>query len=222
MEWSNKKLKRKLRKEIVNLQRNTLVRTNGLDFVTVEGKDANFELIGCGCSSAVFRSKRQPWVAVKVYSPKHIKEVFFEVMAYKKVKGISCFPRLYLYGIDYLAIEYIAGTSLYDCLIQGIEIPEHIITQVDDAIAVAKVRGLVPSDVHFKNIILNGDRVTLIDLSDYMVARHVTRWERLKFFYKTLYRYFLRGYKIPKWLLDFGRKTYKLVERSTKPFTGQK
>lgn len=220
MEWSNKKLKRKLRKEIINLQRNVLVNTNGLDFVTVEGEDMNFELIGCGCSSAVFRSKRQPEVAVKIYSPEHVKEVFSEVMAYKKVKGIPCFPRLYLYGVKYLAIEFIEGKSLYDCLIQGIEIPEHIITQVDEAIAIAKARGLVPSDVHFKNIILNGDKVTLIDLSDYMAARHISRWERLKFFYKTVYRYFLRGYKIPKRLIDFGRKTYKLFERLLKPFTG--
>lgn len=220
MESSNKKLKKQLRKEIAGLQRNTSVRTNGLDFVTVEGEDKNFELIGCGCSSAVFRSKSQPWIAVKVYSPEHVKEVLLEVMAYKKVKGVPCFPRLYLYGINYLAIEYIEGISLYDCLIQGIEIPEHIITQVDDAIAIAKARKLVPSDVHFKNIILHGDRVTLIDLSDYMSAKHISRWDRLKFFYKTVYRHFLRGYKVPKRLLDFSRKTYKLLERLLKPFTG--
>lgn len=218
MEWSGENLKKHLRAEITGLLKNISVRTNGLDFVTVEGEDNNFKLIGCGCSSAVFRSKNQPWVAVKVYSPEHVKEVFLEVMAYKKIKGVPSFPRLFLYGSNYLAIEYIEGTSLYDCLIQGIEIPEHFITQVDSAIATAKERGLAPSDVHFKNIILNGDRVTLIDLSDYMSAKHVSRWDQLKFFYKTVYKPFLRGYKVPKKVLDSARKTYKLFERLLNPF----
>jgi len=117
LEQSGEKPKKQLRKEIANLLSNTSVKANGLDFVTVEGKNINFKLIGCGCTSAVFRS-------------------------------------------------------------------EHLITQVDDAIAAAKTRGLVPSDVHFKNNILNGNQVTLIDLSDYMSAKHTSRWERLKFFYQ--------------------------------------
>lgn len=220
MEWSNKKHKKQLRKEVAGLLKNIRVRSNGLDFVTVGGEDENFELVGCGCSSAVFRSKNQPEIAVKIYSPGYVQEAFMEVMAYKKIKGIPCFPRLYLYGRNYLAIEYIEGTSLYDCLIQGIEIPEHLITQVDGAIAQAKARGLAPSDVHFKNIILNGDRITLIDLSDYLSAKHISRWERLKFFYKTLYRPLLKGYKIPKWLIDVSRKTYKLLERFFNCLTG--
>lgn len=220
MEWSNKKFKKQLRKEIAGLKKTTRVRSNGLDFVTVDGADENFELVGCGCSSAVFRAKNQPQIAVKVYAPDYAKEAFLEVMAYKKAKGLPCFPRLYLYGSNYLAIEYIEGISLYDCLIQGIEIPEHLITEVDEAIVQAKGRGLVPSDVHFKNIILNGDRITLIDLSDYLSAKHISRWERLKFFYKTLYRPLLKGWKIPKKLVDITRKTYKLFERFINSLTG--
>lgn len=212
MNSSQKKMKKKLKREIADLLRKTKVSSNGLDFVNVKSDSTTYELIGCGCSSAVFRSKNYPHVAVKVYSPEQRQEVFLEVVAYKKLQDVSCFPKLYLYGRNFLAIEYIEGKSLYDCLIEGIDIPEYLITQVDEAISIAKERGLVPSDVHFKNIIVNEDRVTLIDLSDYMSAKYVTRWERLKFFYKTVYRPLLRGSRVPKPVVDISRKVYKYLE----------
>lgn len=128
------------------------------------------------------------------------------------VRGLPYFPKLYMYGTNFLAIEFIEGKSLYDCLIEGIEIPDEIIGQVDEAILLAKERGLLPSDIHFKNVILIKDGVRLVDLSDYLKAEHVSRWYRLKFFYKTVYKPLLKGTRIPKKVVDFARKLFKLVE----------
>ncbi len=208
-----KEEKRILKKDIGLLLKKASVNTNSLDFVKVEFDDDNFELIGCGCSSGVFRHKRFRNVAVKVYSPEHRKEARLETLAYKRVSDLDCFPKLYMYGKDFLAIEFIEGRSLYDCIIEGIEIPDGAVEKVDKAILQAKARGLVPSDVHFKNIVLNGDKVTMIDLSDYLTAKHVTRWERLKFFYKTVYRPFLKGVRIPKPVVDLFRKLFKRIEK---------
>lgn len=207
-EWEKKKLK----KQISSLVAGTSVRSNRLDFVDVISDNKNFSLIGCGCSSAVFRSVNFPEVAVKVYSPAHRDEVLEETIAYKKVSGLKYFPKLYLYGSNFLAIEFIEGRSLYECLIEGIEIPDEVIRQVDEAIALARDRGLLPSDIHFKNVILTGDGVKLVDLSDYLAAEHVSRWDRLKFFYKTVYKPLLKGIRIPKNVVDFWRKFFKLGE----------
>lgn len=210
--------KKKLKRQIEKLIANTSVSSNSLDFVQVETSDVNFTLIGCGCSSGVFRSKEFPFIAVKLYSPAHKNEAMVETVAYKKVKGIKYFPKLYLFGPNFLAIEYIEGKSLYDCLIEGIEISEDTISQVDDAIQKAKERGLIPSDVHFKNIILVSEEVRIVDLSDYLTAEHVTRWDRLKFFYKTVYKPLLKGIRIPKKVVDAVRKGYKLGEGLYKRF----
>lgn len=207
-EWETKKLK----KQISSLVSGTSVQSNKLDFVDVKSDNQNFTLIGCGCSSAVFRSVSFPGVAVKVYSPTHKDEVLEETIAYKKVKGLKNFPRLYLYGSNFLAIEFIEGKSLYECLIEGIEIPDKVIRQVDEAIELARDRGLMPSDIHFKNVILTNDGIKLVDLSDYLAAEHVSRWDRLKFFYKTVYKPLLKGMRIPKKVVDFWRKCFKLGE----------
>lgn len=211
-----RKEKKQLKKDISELLASTVVQTNNLDFVSVQSNNDKFTVVGCGCSSAVFRSKRFPQAVVKVYSPSHRKEVFQETLAYKKVKGLDCFPGLFFYGRNFLAIEFISGKSLYDCLIEGIDIADEVIEQVDQAIFLARQRGLAPSDVHFKNIILDNDRVRLIDLSDYLVAQHVSRWDRLKFFYKTVYKPLLKGSKVPKLAVDFFRKFYKLTEKLLK------
>lgn len=204
--------KKKLKKQISSLIAGTSVRSNRLDFVDVRSDNKKFDLIGCGCSSAVFRSADFPGVAVKVYSPSHKDEVLEETIAYKKVVGLKYFPKLYLYGSNFLAIEFIEGRSLYDCLIEGVEIPDEVIRQVDEAIALARGRGLAPSDIHFKNVILTKDEIKLVDLSDYLAAEHVSRWDRLKFFYKTVYKPLLKGMRIPKKVVDFWRKFFKLGE----------
>jgi predicted Ser/Thr protein kinase len=208
----SKKTKKQIKKDIAALIKHTSLATQGMDFVEVTSDDKKFTLIGCGCTSAVFRSKKFPYMAVKIYSKEHRKEVFLETLAYKKVRGIKYFPKLYLYGKNYLVMEFIEGQNLYDCLIEGIDIPDKVINQVDTAIDLAKARGLKPSDVHAKNIIVNENTVRLIDLSDYLTAQHVTRWDRLKFLYKTVYKPFVKGHKIPKKLIDVIRRGLKYLE----------
>lgn len=53
-------VKKKLKKQISALLESTTVISKSLDFVDVQSQDENFSLIGCGCSSAVFRSKDFP------------------------------------------------------------------------------------------------------------------------------------------------------------------
>jgi predicted Ser/Thr protein kinase len=212
MEYLEKHEKKALKKDIENLIDEAVIKPDGLDFVQVSFEDEKFQLIGCGCSSAVFRSKQFPFVAVKIYSREFREQLFNEVMAYKKIKGLKWFPRLFFYGKGYLAIDYIEGKSLYEHLIEGLEIKEDILQQVDEAIEAAKNRGLKPSDVHFKNVLVSDGRVMLVDLSDYLTAVYVNRWSRQKFFYRTIYKPFFRKVKIPKKVVDFFRKNFKIIE----------
>ncbi len=212
LEYLEKHQKKALRKDIEKLVEQAVIKADGFDFVQVSYTDEKFQLIGCGCSSAVFRSKQFPFVAVKIYSHEFRKQLFNEIMAYKKTKGLKWFPRLFFYGKGYLAIDFIEGKSLYEHLIEGLEINEDVLQQVDEAIEAAKNRGLRPSDVHFKNVLVNAGRVSLVDLSDYLTAVYVNRWSRQKFFYKTIYKPFFRKVRIPKKVVDVFRKIFKIIE----------
>jgi hypothetical protein len=84
---------------------------------------------------------------------------------------------------------------------------------VEEAIAYARSRGLNPSDIHIKNVLMHKGRGVLVDVSDYRRENECKRWPSLK---KAYYDYYQELYKpgmaVPSWLLETIRKWYKATE----------
>ena len=134
---------------------------------------------------------------------------------YKQLGENPFFPHCYGRGINYLVIEYCKGINVYDCLIQGIFIPEQVIFDVEEAIKYGRSWGLNPCDIHIKNILVNDGKGFLVDVSEYHKQYECKRWEYLKQVY---YDYYLKVYRpgmtVPSWLLETIRKWYKLNEKN--------
>jgi tRNA A-37 threonylcarbamoyl transferase component Bud32 len=87
---------------------------------------------------------------------------------------------MYEYGSNYIVLDYVNGKTLYECLIEGIKIPEQAIIEVDNAIQLAKGKGLNPSDIHLKNIILTNAGIKVIDVARFLQEKECKQWEDLK------------------------------------------
>ncbi|TCP58945.1 hypothetical protein EV586_101144 [Tumebacillus sp. BK434] len=183
------------------------------DPVEVREHPDNWRCIGVGNTAAVFQPKDHPQKVVKVYADSHAHIASREAAIYEQLGDSPYFPRFFERGDNFLVIEYKPGTNLYDCLLQGIRIPEQVIQDVDEAIRYAQSRGLNPSDIHVKNVLVHNGRGYLVDVSEYGKAGTCKRWETLK---KAYYDYYLDLYKpgltVPSWLLETIRKWYKANE----------
>lgn len=170
--------------------------------------------VGRGTDAAVFVHEKYPGYAYKVYAATKDAKRKNEEQAYKKLGDNPYFPMFYGSSERCLVLSYEQGKSLYDCLLEGITIPPHVITQVDEAIAYARGVGLNPRDIHLKNILLQGERCRVIDVSEYVQAGNDRRWEHLKEGYR-LYYPLVASRKIPPALIEFVKKQYrKKVSRS--------
>ncbi|KEO84233.1 serine/threonine protein kinase [Tumebacillus flagellatus] len=186
---------------------------NPRDPVHVNSHPETWRVIGVGNSAAVFQPKESPELAIKVYAPEFAQVCAQEAGIYEQLGENEFFPRYYGRGERFLVIEYRAGKNLYDCLVQGVEIPEQVIHDVDTAIEFAKERGLNPSDIHVKNVLVHGGRGFLVDVSDYRNEGDCKRWPDLKAAYYQYYRELYRpGLTIPAWVLETIRKWYKSPE----------
>ena len=58
--------------------------------------------------------------------------------------------------------------TLFDCVLQGIHIPEQVINDVEDAREYVRNKGLNPRDIHLKNILLQNGRAKILDVSEYI------------------------------------------------------
>jgi hypothetical protein len=192
------------------------VRVRSLDSrdpVHVEEQPADWRCIGVGNSAAVFRPLSQPDVAIKVYADSHSGICREETAIYQQLGDSPYFPRFYGCGDNFLVMEYREGRNVYDCLLQGVFIPEQVICDVEEAIAYARSRGLNPSDIHVKNVLVHEGRGFLVDVSEYRKEGHCQRWELLK---KAYYEHYVDLYRpgrtVPSWLLETIRKWYKATE----------
>ncbi|HEU4965383.1 MAG TPA: serine/threonine protein kinase [Bacilli bacterium] len=186
---------------------------NPRDPVIVSAHPETWRCIGVGNSAAVFQPKDRPDLAVKVYARDRAEIAAREASIYRQLGDSAYFPHYYGHGDRYLVIEYRQGINLYDCLVQGHFIPEQVIRDVDAAIAYARERGLNPSDIHVKNVLVHEGRGYLVDVSDYTNPDVCKRWDTLK---KAYYEYYLDLYKpglaVPNWILETIRKWYKATE----------
>lgn len=173
-----------------------------------------WELVGTGNYAGVFGHPDYPRVVIKVYAPGR-PGIEQEIEVYRKLGETRYFPVCYQHGDNYLVIKRINGISLFDCIRHGIPIPPQAILDVEEALAVARSKGLYPHDVHGKNVLMHQGRGYLIDVSDYYIQAEDTKWRDLRKAYDAIYLPFLkdRGWKIPLWVLDGVRKGYRYMKK---------
>ncbi|RUL54016.1 serine/threonine-protein kinase [Lysinibacillus antri] len=190
-----------------SLSKITVVSNPNNELVTIHGIANDLKCIGIGTDAAVFQSVHVPQYAFKVYAKDKKSKVKIEQNVYYILGGSPYFSTCYAADEEYLVLSYEAGTSLFDCILQGIHIPKQIIQDVDDAREYVRKRGLNPRDIHLKNILLQNGRAKVLDVSEYTVPGNDFRWEHLKKGYEQYY-HLIDGRPVPFWLAEAIRKWY--------------
>ncbi|WP_223700882.1 RIO1 family regulatory kinase/ATPase domain-containing protein [Sutcliffiella deserti] len=175
----------------------------------IKNKDKALTKIGYGRSAYVFRIGASNQV-LKVFYPPYEHLAKKEAMIYQKLEGAAYYPRLYSYGDNFLVIDYIEGFTLFECLAKGVEIEKHYIDFIDEALDLAREKGLNPSDIHLHNIIVTPNKeIKLIDVARFEQTKRCSQWADLKSVY---YNYYLHRFfpkKIPASLMYFIAKLYR-------------
>ena len=170
---------------------------------------SKLQFIGKGRTAYVYRIADTSF-ALKVYISKHSDLAKEEGEIYQILEGISYYPTVHEVGSNYIVMDYIKGLTLYDCLTNGIKVTETSIKEVDQAILLASERGLNPSDIHLRNIILNADHhISLIDLARFRQEKKCRQWSDLKrAFYKLYCKPFFPS-QMNSFILNLIRILYK-------------
>lgn len=181
--------------------------------VQVTAQPENLRCVGLGTTAAVFQFKKRPELAIKVFLPTHITTCRVEGEIYTQLGASPYYPIFYGRRNNFLVIGYRPGLNVYDYLLQGIHIPERVLLDVEEGLAYARSRGLNPSDIHLKNIIIHEGRGYLVDVSSYRRQGDCKRWLSLRHAY---YNYYLELYQpglaVPSWVLEAIRTWYKATE----------
>ncbi|RIW38294.1 serine/threonine protein kinase [Bacillus salacetis] len=169
--------------------------------VSIDGNAENLLLIGTGTDAAVFRSMHHPHLAFKLYAEEKQEKKAVEEEVYDRLGDSPYFSKKMGSGENFLVMSFIEGTTLYDCLLQGITIPPEVIQEVEKARDHIRSCGLNPRDMHLKNILYHSGEVKIIDVSEYVQPGNDLRWEYLKKGYEQYYR-FIAGKPIPSWMVE--------------------
>lgn len=165
--------------------------------------------IGKGRSAAVFKINHEDKV-IKIFNPALHYLANIEADIYYTLRKIPYYPTCYESGENYLVIDYIEGKTMYQFLVEGKLVTESMIAAVDDALEAARNRGLNPSDIHLRNIIITGDAsIRLIDVTRFRQPKQCNQWGDLK---KAFHSYYQKRYfpkKIPPAFIELIAKSYR-------------
>jgi hypothetical protein len=183
--------------------------------VTISGDADDIKCIGIGTDAAVFQSFSAPAYAFKLYAKDKVNKVKVEANVYQILGDSPFFSTCFASYHEYLVLSYEKGKTLFDCILQGIHIPEQVVNDVEVAREYVRNKGLNPRDIHLKNIILQNGRAKIIDVSEYTMPGNDFRWEHLKKGYEQYY-HLIDGNSVPFWLVETIRKWYNnRVENSS-------
>jgi len=185
--------------------------------VSIHGSSDRLRCVGIGTDAAVFQSIDVPAYAFKMYADDKMEKIQIEKKVYELLGDSPYFSTCYGSKDHYLVLNFEEGINLYDCLIQGIPIPNQIIKDIDDAREYARQKGLNPRDIHLKNILLQNGRAKIIDVSEYLQPGNDFRWEHLKNGYNRYY-HLIKGKPIPVKLIEAIRKRYNQRSNHSAPF----
>ncbi|MFC7063465.1 serine/threonine protein kinase [Halobacillus seohaensis] len=180
--------------------------------VTIYGDSDGLKCIGVGTDAAVFQSLYAPKYAFKIYAEYKASKIKVEEKVYNMLGDSPFFSTCFASYDKYLVLSYEEGKTLYDCLLQGIHIPEQVVKDVEDAREYVREKGLNPRDIHLKNILLQNGRAKILDVSEYVHPGNDFRWEHLKNGYQEHY-HIIDGKSIPFWLIETVRKWYNQRNR---------
>lgn len=184
-----------------------MTRVNNRTMLAAQPADWHF--VGQGRSAFVFKMTGENKV-VKVFFPEFAHLAKEEADIYHCLEGLPYFPKLYNHGPNYVVMDFIEGKTLYQCLVEGIVVTEKMIEQVDAALDSARKRGLNPSDIHLRNIILTpGGDIKMIDVVRFRQRKDCIQWEDLKRAYYSYYRRRFFPKRMSPVILDFIAKGYK-------------
>lgn len=178
---------------------------------------APWQLLGTGNYAAVLHHPDFPGQVVKVYAPGR-PGWSEEVEVYRRLGIHPAFSECLYAEAGFLVLKRLQGVTLYDCLHRGLKIPPQVIQDVDAALDFALERGLNPHDVHGRNVMMDQGRGLVVDVSDFLQQDPCTAWADLKRAYAWVYRPLLAplGLRVPYWLLDGVRASYRLWRRLTR------
>ncbi|WP_181347037.1 serine/threonine protein kinase [Thalassobacillus sp. CUG 92003] len=187
------------------------------DQTHVISQPAELQLIGQGRSAAVFKLPDAAQ-AIKVFYPGYEYLAMKEADVYQRLAHHHAYPELREAGDGYLVLEYLDGTTFYDCLRTGIPITPRMVSMVDEALEYARSKGLNPSDIHLKNIIFTTDQtVKVIDVVRFTQHKNCPHWSDLKKAYFAYYqrRFFPKRY--PKLIMELVIRLYRkrLLQQKT-------
>jgi hypothetical protein len=185
--------------------------------IAIEYVPAPLRVIGFGTDALVVQHPGLPEQAFKVYAPETVDCLADEYQAYQQLAGSAYYAACLGRGAFYLVLSYEAGPTLYDCLVHGIPIPASAMADVEAARSYARQVGLHPKDVHLKNVLLQGDRARVLDVSKYVAPGDEDRvWDALAEGYRRIYP-LIRGRRIPVWLIERVKRRYKVKLKARQP-----
>ena len=185
--------------------------------VTISGDLDDLKCIGVGTDAAVFQSLSVPDYAFKLYAKDKVNKVKVEANVYHILGDSPFFSTCFASYDEYLVLSYEEGKTLFDCILQGIHIPEQVVNDVENAREYVRNKGLNPRDIHLKNILLQNGRAKIIDVSEYVLPGNDYRWEHLKKGYEQYY-HLIDGNSVPFWLVETIRKWYNQRAETSSSF----
>lgn len=177
--------------------------------IAIEHVPAPLRLLGSGTDAVVVQHPGLPEQAFKVYAPETVGCLADEYQAYQQLAGSPYFATCLGQGAFYLVLSYEPGPTLYECLVQGIPVPEEAMADVEAARDHARQVGLHPKDIHLKNVLLQGNRALIVDVSKYVAPGDEDRvWDHLAEGYRRFYP-LIRGRRIPLWAIQMVKRRYQ-------------
>jgi hypothetical protein len=165
---------------------------------------------GEGRSAVVYRIQGTD-KALKIFYPDKVHIAKEEAEIYRLLSGVSNYPELHESGRTYIVIDWIDGKTLFQCLEEGIDIPRELVHEADLALQAARKRGLNPSDVHLRNIMITKEgEIALIDVARFRQTKDCMNWEDIKTAYSYFYTKPFFPKRIPKFLLNMIGFMYKM------------
>lgn len=175
-------------------------------------RESDLEYIGRGKSAYVYRWKGTEKI-IKIFLEESRGEFICERKVYETLGDEEGFLKMYVYGENYLVLDYIQGKTLYKLLREGVFIKAEYIEKVAEYVENIKRKGLHPNDLHLKNILIDGEeRVWIVDLARFLDKKRDKRWDHLYWVYWHLYRkrWFPKRWKSR--YMDYIVKGYKWIE----------
>jgi hypothetical protein len=173
-----------------------------------------WQLIGTGNYAGVFYHPNYVDLVVKIYAPGR-KGWAEELEVYRRLGSHLAFSKCFYAEEGFLVLKRLYGITLYDCLHRGLKIPPQVIKDIDQALKYIQELGMYPHDVHGRNVMMYEGRGLVVDVSDFLRKQPCRAWDDLKKAYYLIYLPFLSWLplKIPYFILDFVRQSYRLFRR---------